>query len=109
MPSNENTDVLPAIEKTSEGVELEPLPDTTEVMKLESPITDTSLLELPDVKTEEVCLDMLNEVLEKNKDLEIDDSFTEEGSHKYIKLIIVLVIVLLLVVTAIVLKLLHVF
>ncbi len=111
MPSNDNTDVLPAIEKTSVGVELEPLPDTTTIMKLKTPITDTSLLELPDVKTEEVCLDMLNEVLENDndKELEVDDSFMEEGSHKYIKLIVVLIIILILVVTAIVLKLLNVF
>ncbi len=111
MPSNENTDVLPAVSDGEPGeVELEPLPDTTN-LHLKAPITDTSLLELPEVKTEEVCLDMLNEVLENEKDMEYeqDNSFRENGKNKYIKLIIVLIIILILVAIAIVLKLLHVF
>ncbi len=113
MPSNTNTDVLPAVsENTSGEVELEPLPDTTTILKLKTPITNTSLLELPEVKTEEVCLDMLNEVLENENDkvyMESDDSFQEEGNHKYLKLIIILIIILIIVATAIILKLLHVF
>ena len=98
MPTSENTDILPA---------LEPLPDTTDVIgHLSAPITDTSILELPDDTTTKVSLDMLTEI--GDDDMESDDSFTEEKSHKYIKIIVILIVILMIGAAILLLKLLNV-
>lgn len=98
MPTSENTDILPA---------LEPLPDTTNVIDhLSAPITDTSILELPDDTTTKVSLDMLTEI--NDEDMENDDSFMEEKSHKYMKIIVILIVILMIGATILVLKLLNV-
>lgn len=98
MPTSENTDILPA---------LEPLPDTTDVIgHLSAPITDTSILELPDDTTTKVSLDMLTEI--NDDDMESDDSFAEEKSHKYIKIIVILIVILMIGAGILLLKLLNV-
>ena len=99
MATHENTDILPA---------LEPLPDTTNVIDhLSAPITDTDILKLPEVKTEEVALDMLKDI--NDKDMEVDDSFTESDKGNYQKVIIILIILLIIGASIVILKLLDVF
>ncbi len=99
MATHENTDILPA---------LEPLPDTTNVIDhLNAPITDTDILKLPEVKTEEVALDMLSDI--EDKDMEVDNSFQENDKNKYLKVIIILIILLIVGASIIILKLLKVF
>ena len=99
MPTKENTDILPA---------LEPLPDTTNVIDhLDAPITDTSILELPDDTTTKVSLDMLNEI--EDDDLETDESFAPDKKNKYLKLIIVLIVLLIIGASILILKIFEVF
>ncbi len=96
LPTKENTDILPA---------LEPLPDTTNVIDhLNAPITDTSILKLPENTAPQESLDMLSDI--SDDDLETDDSFVDKKSHKYIKLIVILIIIFIIGAGVLVLKLL---